>query len=160
MACVRAAEEGAAGPRVPLLAGAAPSRGAHGKDAAYAESAELADTGGSPSLRAWVGPGQAGQKAVVGAAAPKTLWVGPGGEVIGPGGEVAEGGDPCAGLPELTLGQCLRNGGFWLLWSTFFTGMGAGFCFLNNLAQVPAPAPIMCDSFEANCYGNAYELLV
>ena len=38
-------------------------------------------------------------------------------------------------MPEQTLGQCVRDARFWLLWSTFFTGMGAGFCFLNNLAQ-------------------------
>jgi len=103
-----------------------PDRDRAGKPAGAAGAGGAAELGTAPAERAWCAGTQNGALA----AAPGGL------ERVGAGKTAAAEGDAAGGLPEQTLRQCLADGRFWLLWSTFFTGMGAGFCFLNNLAQM------------------------
>jgi len=103
-----------------------PDRDRAGKPAGAAGAGGAAELGAAPAERAWGAGTQNGALA----AAPGGL------ERVGAGKTAAAEGDAAGGLPEQTLRQCLADGRFWLLWSTFFTGMGAGFCFLNNLAQM------------------------
>ncbi len=103
-----------------------PDRDRAGKSTGAAGAGGAAELGTAPAERAWCAGTQNGALA----AAPGGL------ERVGAGKTAAAEGEAAGGLPEQTLRQCLADGRFWLLWSTFFTGMGAGFCFLNNLAQM------------------------
>ena len=112
--------------------GLAHDGGAHSNGARHSWDAELA--GGEAGNKLGSGSGQGGARSKAGHGAEQA---GGKGEGLGLGQE----GE--TEMPEQTLEQCLRDARFWLLWSTFFTGMGAGFCFLNNLAQVRACGPLV-----------------
>ena len=126
------AQQGSAAERAGARAGSgaglglAHDGGAHSNGARHSRDAELAGGEAGNKLGSGSGQGWARSKA------------GHGAEQGGKGEGLGSGQEGETEMPEQTLKQCLRDARFWLLWSTFFTGMGAGFCFLNNLAQVTA----------------------